>query len=490
MSVKCIFLVSVVVMGVIFHTFFLGAVNNIRPITNQLSAPAGNEAPNNIFESLIRRSLDSANWTDIHQRDYQELSAPLTSTKESVRQTDLMKHCLQRLRRSSLSASNIMLLFSTYRRKHIFVQFALKTWAAVFGASIVFTDVIGTEVQNTSKVLWIERGRCGCERFISPLIFITQAKLPGIRWVIQMEDDVLLYVPNVLRTLAFFNSSKPYWISPSGGCSARHGLEDDVVGHFRPPCLNQDSCGGRKRCLSRGLQSCPDGQWKIHLGVGWAAFSLSFLQTKGLREHLGSCLNLSELVLPSENTKHLQNSTAFQKYGVYDPWCDQFMLTHPGGGACDLVSGDCLFSFGVAATGLNLMRPVTISGPRLNEFNYWTKQIRVTIPKCLEECFSDACRERCVAQFPSKSASNTLAVHYTGSWNRRTEGETLLLLKELYEGGRQLFNLSRRFMQPNIANRAVCTRLTADVKATCIVDKPLQVRVGFRQRKSINFVAG
>ena len=158
---------------------------------------------------------------------------------------------------SATVPDDIVLAIMTTEKRHGLIEMLRETWLRDAKA-LLLTDAPGLAETPRQKVrIWRGHPNCGAADRGGPTIAIANETFwpEGYKWIIHVDDDVLVNVPNLARFLSAYNADIPLWFSA-------HGCDASYVSAARsdPPCVAQHAprgcigCHGRRDGLRNGLR--------------------------------------------------------------------------------------------------------------------------------------------------------------------------------------------------------------------------------------------
>ena len=169
----------------------------------------------------------------------------------------LHAECVGRTRHEPTIPDDIVLAIMTTQKRHGLIEMLRETWLKDAKA-LLLTDAPGLAETPQQRVrIWRGHPDCGAADRGGPTIhFANTSFWPDYKWLLHVDDDVLVHTPNLARFLSAFDPDLPLWFSA-------HGCDPSYVpmGKMTPPCVAQHAprgclaCNGRLGGLRDGLRS-------------------------------------------------------------------------------------------------------------------------------------------------------------------------------------------------------------------------------------------
>ncbi|KAL1525162.1 hypothetical protein AB1Y20_020033 [Prymnesium parvum] len=217
--------------------------------------------------------------------DAQQPAAPHASPPPSSPYAE----CVQRVEGTNTPdptrPHDIVLAVLTTAKRHGLIQILQRNWLRDTKA-LLLTDAPGLNDTELHKVV-IHPGdpKCGASDRAGPAIYHANASFRGdFKWILMVDDDVLVSTANLARFLSAYDPSVPLWFSA-------HGCDTTYVprGVSEPPCVAESTptrCKGCPANARPGLRtSCRKlgGNWTSLDAHGFKGVCDAIPHTQGLK---------------------------------------------------------------------------------------------------------------------------------------------------------------------------------------------------------------
>ena len=190
---------------------------------------------------------------------------------------------------------DIVLAIMTTEKRHGLIEMLRESWLGDAKA-LFLTDAPGLAERPKQRVkIWRGHPDCGAADRGGPTIHFANTSFWGdYKWILHVDDDVLVHTANLARFLSAFDPDLPLWFSA-------HGCDPSYVpvGHKDPPCIAQHAprgclaCNGKRGGLANGLRAAckeANSELLVHAdagpaGKGWRAECSALPEQQGERHH-------------------------------------------------------------------------------------------------------------------------------------------------------------------------------------------------------------
>ena len=142
---------------------------------------------------------------------------------------------------------DIVLAIMTTEKRHGLIEMLRRSWLRDAKA-LLLTDAPGlAETDKQKVVIWRGHPDCGAADRGGPTIAIANTSFWGsYKWILHVDDDVLVNTANLARFLSAFDPDVPLWFSA-------HGCDPSYVARnsSRPPCVALLAARGCVGCSGR-----------------------------------------------------------------------------------------------------------------------------------------------------------------------------------------------------------------------------------------------
>ena len=228
------------------------------------------------------------------------LSPPRPTTRSPPSPAGRHSECVDRVTAAPTARvpptlpNDIVLAVMTTVKRHGLLNMMRKNWLRDARA-VFLTDAPGLEERpNQQVVIWPGNPECGAADRGAPTIHFANvsSRLEGFKWVIMVDDDVLVNTANLARFLSAYDPDVPLWFT-AHGCTPSYVRAD---GGRVAPCVAQHAprgcrgCNGKRSDLAGGLKAaCRAARSPFvtndttHNKKGWSGRCAAYPEVEGLR---------------------------------------------------------------------------------------------------------------------------------------------------------------------------------------------------------------